>query len=284
MHASEHDSVDARLESLGRQWRVDIDDRRETPSSLIAFGAVDSTPVVLKVVRRRGDEWRCGEVLRALAGPRYVRVLECGEGAVLMERLMPATTLVDLVDRGRDDEAIDILAGIAAAAGVADAVPGMPTIADWGRSFDRYLESGDRQIDESLVRRGQRVYRELCQTQTHPRLLHGDLQHENVLYDDSRGWIAIDPKGVVGELEFEVGPLLRNPARHTALVSDPRAVERRVRRFASRLHLDAERVLRWGFAHAVLSAIWGYEDRDPIAPTMMSLRLANAARQLMSAE
>ena len=42
-------------------------------------------------------------------------------------------------------------------------------------------------------------------------LLHGDLQHYNVLLDKDRGWVAIDPKGVVGELEYEVGALLRNP-------------------------------------------------------------------------
>lgn len=241
-----------------------------------------STPAVLKVVRIRGDEWRCGEVLRALAGPRYVRVLEYDDGAVLMERVMPARPLVELVDRGRDDEAIDVLAGIATCSAAADALAGMPTIGDWGRSFDRYLETGDCQIDEALVRHGQQVCRELCETQMQPRLLHGDLQHENVLFDRSRGWTAIDPKGVVGELAFEVGPLLRNPARHIALIADPRAIERRVQRFASRLHLDVDRVLRWSFAHAVLSAIWSYEDHEPIVPTMASLRLANAARQLMS--
>jgi streptomycin 6-kinase len=43
------------------------------------------------------------------------------------------------------------------------------------------------------------------------RLLHGDLQHYNVLLDRKRGWLAIDPKGVVAEGEFELGAALRNP-------------------------------------------------------------------------
>jgi len=281
MTAADRESAAARLDRLAREWRVDIETRHDTRSSLIAFGTAGSTRVCCKVVRTRGDEWRCGTVLRAFAGPRYVRVLEYEDGAVLMERLTPATPLSDLVDRGRDDEAIDVLADIAAHAPAADAVPAMPSVADWGESFDRYLASGDSRIDEFLVRHAQAVYRELCETQTHPRLLHGDLQHENVLFDESRGWVAIDPKGVVGELAFEVGPLLRNPATHVALISDARAVEHRIQRFASRLQLDADRVLRWAFAQATLSAIWSQEDGEAVVPTMPSLRLAAAARSLI---
>ena len=29
-------------------------------------------------------------------------------------------------------------------------------------------------------------------------LLHGDLHHWNILSDADRGWMAIDPKGVIG--------------------------------------------------------------------------------------
>jgi streptomycin 6-kinase len=36
-------------------------------------------------------------------------------------------------------------------------------------------------------------------------LLHGDLHHHNILLDHKRGWIAIDPKGVIGHPGLEVG-------------------------------------------------------------------------------
>ena len=32
----------------------------------------------------------------------------------------------------------------------------------------------------------------------------------NVRFDSGRGWLAIDPKGVFGELEYEVGAVVRN--------------------------------------------------------------------------
>jgi streptomycin 6-kinase len=51
----------------------------------------------------------------------------------------------------------------------------------------------------------------LCSSQRYRRLLHGDLHHGNVLHDSERGWVAIDPKGVLGEPEYEIGVALRNP-------------------------------------------------------------------------
>lgn len=41
-------------------------------------------------------------------------------------------------------------------------------------------------------------------------LVHGDLHHHNVLRS-ARGWLAIDPKPMLGEPEYDVPPLLWNP-------------------------------------------------------------------------
>jgi streptomycin 6-kinase len=44
------------------------------------------------------------------------------------------------------------------------------------------------------------------------------LHHYNVLFDiESAVWVAIDPKGVVGELEYEVGAIIRNPVENPGL-------------------------------------------------------------------
>lgn len=51
-----------------------------------------------------------------------------------------------------------------------------------------------------------------------------DLQHYNVLFDDARGWLAIDPKGVVGEVEYEIGAILRNPIERPDLFAAPEIV------------------------------------------------------------
>src|SRR5437588_2607793 len=96
----------------------------------------------------------------------------------------------------------------------------------------------------------------LYASQKEPRLLHGDLQHYNVLFDSKRGWLAIDPKGVVGEVEYEIGAILRNPIERPEMFTQRVTIERRIKQLTGKLNLDFERVLAWGFAQAVLSAIW----------------------------
>jgi streptomycin 6-kinase len=39
----------------------------------------------------------------------------------------------------------------------------------------------------------------LLTTQREKVVLHGDMHHGNVLNFGSRGWLAIDPKGLIGE-------------------------------------------------------------------------------------
>lgn len=115
-----------------------------------------------------------------------------------------------------------------------------------------------------------------------PRLLHGDLQHYNVLFDSDCGWLAIDPKGVVGEVEYEVGAVLRNPFERPELFLSRPTIERRLEQFTTRLDLDYQRALAWGFAQAVLSAIWEIEDGFAVDTTNPALRLAEVIRPMLA--
>jgi streptomycin 6-kinase len=100
------------------------------------------------------------------------------------------------------------------------------------------------------------------------------LHHYNVLFDSERGWLAIDPKGVVGEVEYEIGAILRNPFSRPELFTSRNSIETRIKQLTERLHLEYERVLAWGFAQAVLSAIWDVEDGFPVDVMNPALRLA----------
>jgi len=97
-----------------------------------------------------------------------------------------------------------------------------------------------------------------------------------------RGWLAIDPKGVAGETEHEVGAALRNPIERPDLFALSATVDTRLRHSARRLNLDFERALAWGYAQAVLSAIWGIEDGFTVDATDASLRLARAIRPMLT--
>jgi streptomycin 6-kinase len=237
--------------------------------------------VVLKVVKRRGDEWHSGDVLRAFDGRGVARVLEHVEGAMLLERLEPGTSLAQIARDDRDEEATTLLAGVIASMSPGRAPVSCPTVSDWGRGFSRYLATGDAQVPADIVRRAARLFDRLCESQQNVRLLHGDLQHYNILHDRDRGWVAIDPKGVIGELEYELGAALRNPTERPDAFTNPTTIERRVSTLSSALSVDARRVTAWAFAQAVLSAIWGVEDGFTIAADNPELRLARALEVML---
>jgi streptomycin 6-kinase len=264
-----------------RDWNVAVQSTLETETSLVAFGTRGNQPVVLKVIRQPGDEWRCGEVLRAFDGRGMVRVYEYTEGAVLLEMLNPGTSLAAVALNGRDEEATEIIADLIQRMSPAKSSNGFATAEDWGMGFQRYLASGDNQIPIGLVEEGQHRYTNLCLTQKGVRLLHGDLQHYNIVFDIERSWTAIDPKGVVGEIEYEFGAGLRNPNEGSDVFFSREAIQRRLRRYERQSKLDVNRVMEWAFAQAVLSAIWSIEDGFAVDANQPAIRLANAIHPML---
>ncbi len=281
MESADSSELRSRVEERISAWRISVEHLVETESSVLVFGRRDDQPVVLKVIRNRGDEWRSGEILDAFEGKGVVRVYDYVDGAMLLERLRPAKSLVSLALNGGDDQATEVLADVIGTMSPRAPVSTAPTVQEWAKGFERYAVSATAQIPKRLLVEAHRVYSELCGSQSRPRLLHGDLHHYNVLFDSERGWLAIDPKGVVGELEYEVGAVLRNPSERPELLAEPRAIEQRVERFARALSLDATRMLAWGFAQAVLSAIWAAEDGFVVDADNPGIALATAIRPML---
>jgi streptomycin 6-kinase len=280
-----------RMLGHARQWGLAIDNSFETESSVIAFGSRghgtrESQSVVLKVIKRAGDEWRSGEILQAFDGHGVARVYEHAPGAVLLERLKPGNSLAEIALSGRDEEATEILAAViqqmmSAHETSKASATGVVTVWDWAKAFERYIATGDDQVPKQFLESAHRLYLSLCASQHDPQLLHGDLHHYNVLFDSERGWLAIDPKGVIGEVEYEIGAILRNPIERPDLFTSRITIERRTKLFAEKLNLDYERVLDWAFAQAVLSAIWSIEDGFPVDAMNPALRLANAIQPML---
>lgn len=268
------------LEDRARQWKVTIDEILETPGSVLGFGMCRGSRVVLKVIKQQGDEYLSGKVLKAFDGHGTVRVLEFESGAVLLERLDPGEPLVKLVRQHQDEKATEILGELINQISRRTAPDHCPTLHDWSRGFDRYLQTGDTQLPFQLVVEAREWYQRLVRSQQKCMLLHGDLQHYNVLFDNKRGWVAIDPKGVIGELEYEIGALLRNPIELPELVSAN--LEKRLGVLTKRLNLDYERSVGWSFSQAVLSAIWEVEDGHQIQPVNSALKLAYALKPLLN--
>jgi streptomycin 6-kinase len=270
--------LNSRIVERARAWGVTIERAAATETSVLVYGKRAGKPVVMKIAKHAGDEWRSGEVAAAFGGRGVVRVYEHVGGAAVLEHVQPGEQLASVALAGRDDEATDILAALIGRMSPGDPPTGCATVDEWGAAFANYLAIGDERVPRELVEPAQRIYAELCLTQRNPALLHGDLQHYNVLRDETRGWLAIDPKGVIGELEYELGAMLRNPHGLPELCT-LEAAERRLERFGAALGIDIERARAWGFAHAVLSAIWLVEDGHELLADEPALLLARALEQ-----
>lgn len=98
-----------------------------------------------------------------------------------------------------------------------------------------------------------------------PRLLHGDLHHENVLRCDRPGgstWLAIDPQGVWGDPAYEVANLFGNPRDVPEITLAPNRPARLAWTLSALLGHCPNRMLRWAFVHSCISAAWSIEDAE----------------------
>ena len=93
-------------------------------------------------------------------------------------------------------------------------------------------------------------------------VLHGDLHHGNVLDCGDRGWLAIDPKALLGERAFDFANIFCNPDFQTATTAGRLAQQVSVISEAARL--KPHRLLKWVLAYAGLSAAWSLNSgQDP---------------------
>jgi streptomycin 6-kinase len=259
------------------RWSLVADGKPfETPSSHLVYVQSPDGPAVLKLFKPPREEARSPLGLLHYGGSGAVRAIAYDEEAMLTHRALPGTPLSDLVRAGRDDDATDIVCDVGAALHARGAASGdWTTVEDWGADW-----AGADRLPPSLVDEAQDTFADLCRSQSSRVLLHGDLHHDNILFDSRLGWLAIDPKCVLGEREYEFGAVLRNPAGLSDVYTEPAVMRRRVRRMCARFGFAAERVLRWSFAQAVLSAVWCVQDGRGEADIAAAVKVAQVSRAL----
>lgn len=244
-------------------WRLRPDGAsRSTPSSdLLPVRCDDGRLAMLKVPRE--DEERRGSALMVWwAGDGAAAVLahDAETGALLMERATGARSLAAMAREGQDDEATRILCAAADRlhARRASAPPRLAPLADWFRQ----LEPGAQKYG-GLIANAAEVARRLLANQQEITVLHGDLHHDNVLDGGARGWLVIDPTGLLGERTFDYANLLFNP-EVSPIVTAPGRFARQIGVIAEAARLDRTRLLQWVLAYGGLSAVWRLDDGQDV--------------------
>jgi streptomycin 6-kinase len=259
----------ALIDECARRWSLTVEPPFALSYNYVAPAVrADGTPVVLKVGFPTGEPLDQIAALRIYDGHGMTQLLESDQerGAMLLERLLPGVPLNQLES---DEQATAIAAQVMrelwqGPAGSPPADHPFPTVADWAAGMQRMREhfggtSGP--FPARLVDEAESLFAELLGSQAAPVLLHGDLHHENILSARRAPWLALDPKGILGEPAYEVGALLRNPLPQLLQRPDPgRVMARRIDQLAEALGIDRARIRGWGLAQAVLSAWWSVED------------------------
>jgi streptomycin 6-kinase len=200
------------------------------------------------------------EALRLYDGHGMARLLEADaeRGVLLIERHQPGMQLIELED---DDEATRILAQVMKKLWrPLPANHSFRNISDWAEGMQRlrtHFNGGTGPLPTPIVEMAEQLFTELLASQAEQVLLHGDLHHMNVLSATREPWLAIDPKGIVGEPCYEVGAMLHNRLETDNL---KQLLARRVDILSEELGFDRQRIIGWGIAQNVLSAWWTIED------------------------
>jgi len=265
------DRLPSILAACEERWNLTIG----APVGNLSFNYVapatlaDGTEVILKTGLT--DEFPSQpEALRHFGGHGAVQLLAYDERdeAMLLERLKPGTSL-----RAVEDDEAAISAAVAVMRRLWRPLPEQhylfPTVNDWGRAFAdvrKLYDGGTGPFPVAMFDKAEKLYAELCTSMTEPVLLHGDLHQDNILSAEREPWLAVDPKGVIGEPAYEVGAILRNFWPDILSIPDPKSLmARRIDQFAEELGFERERIYNWGFSQAMLSALWGVEDTGKLS-------------------
>ena len=169
------------------------------------------------------------EALELWAGDGAVRLLreDRSRRALLVERARPGDDIAELAEEGSDagggrHRTHPLANGRRAFGWIGDHVP-------------RWLDNAE---GHELVPLARELYASLDVGRA--TLVHGDFHHHNIL-QSARGPVAIDPKPMLGEPEYDIPSFLWNPIPYRMRLD---VTERRLAAFAA-AGLDEQRMRMW---------------------------------------
>ncbi|MBI2022820.1 fructosamine kinase family protein [Candidatus Daviesbacteria bacterium] len=222
---------------------------------------IDGEEVVVKLGIPSNKEFKTEvEALKLFNGKGMVKLLEVDleKGLMILEYLKPGTN----IEKMDEEEAMSITTALLKKFWIKAPERNIfPKVSDWGKGFKKYKNSKSTLLDKKLVDKAEKIFFELEASQGEQFLLHGDFHHGNILKAEREAYLTIDPKGVIGEREYEIGALLRNPYPQILEYPDIKVtIKNRIGFLSERLGLDPKRVYLWSFSQAVLATIWVVEN------------------------
>ena len=179
--------------------------------------------------------------------------------AILLEHALPGKNLAEMFENNEPEAvqpAIEVLRSIVSPvpANQAD----ITNLDAWFRGMNRFEAT---KFPSDYAAKALKIYGELSVQPNRIFYLHGDFHPGNIVSATRAPFLAIDPKGIIGHIGYDLAVFLNNFHWWQETRSDIRPrLDRAVRQFADAFELDPMEIRQWGFAQMVLGAWWAFDE------------------------
>jgi len=209
----------------------------------------------LKIRHGRGiDAEKFGaNALVFFQGQGIVKLYKHDDRAHLLE-YVDGHMLREVVDSGNDDDATRIICEVIKEL---HSIPANnpPQLNPLENHCAELFTQASKVDARDELKQAAQIATRLLNEQVNPRPLHGDVHHENILMS-GRGWLLIDPNGLIGDPVYEFANTFNNPINDRDLTSDINVINNRADIINSKTGYDRQKILEYAAMHMALSASW----------------------------
>lgn len=251
-------------DDLTRRWSISSAFLlADTPSSIVyRVTPADGEKAVLKLLKPRGiGELPGMAFLRWRDGNGAIRLIDSHGMSCLLEDAGDLTLRQYRLEHGEtaSNRIIADVLGRLHAPSPATPQDLTPLNRHFAALFEHSLDGYETMLREPLGF-ARRLALQLLSTQDNIKPLHGDLHHDNIVSGGARGWLAIDPQGLMGDPAYDVANIFGNPLNALPDILKPARIKALMALFSQILECGQEKILRYAIAHAGLSICWSLED------------------------
>lgn len=254
----------------------------------IVFGQKDNVDVCVKISYSKEEFNREAKVLEFFEKQKincFVKILDIDleNQAMLLERISPGNTLKDFFPESEEPAAeifSNLLNQLKKQSNQFNVNVSLPKVSEYlefvlakkSEDFHKYIDKSTfKQIYFEIKNR----FKNYIFLKADELVLHGDLHHLNILASH-QDWMIIDPKGVIGPIEFEAGSFLYNPSEE--LFAHPNRTQimfNRINLIAKKINSSEKTILKFFLLKLFLTQIWCWEVKNSSKHYLLILDLIN---------
>ncbi|AAY61625.1 phosphotransferase enzyme family protein [Rickettsia felis str. Pedreira] len=246
------------ISKLAQEWNLsNLKPIDNLSFNYVLSGYQNNKPIILKLSFTAKDLTNEAKALKVFSGFGAATILAQKDKALLLERAVPGISLKEYSSDNKIAIACSVMNKLHRAA--IPEIHHFPNIKDQLKALDKEWD-----LPKTYLQKARKLRDELLQNTEPQILLHGDLHHENML-QNSKHWVVIDPKGVIGYPINEVCAFIIDIKKDTEFA-------------ANYFGFKLQEVRSWYFVQLMLAICWNLEDG---IENELFLKLADKAYSLV---